>query len=893
MIVYHGGSVNQRFDFDLLPLSTKADSSQLGYFFTPERTAAQFYAGKRGQVAAYSWEPQRTYTMDRPEYQGLGSGQAFRDRRRELLTEGYDAVVIPHMDEYVILKPGVVRRIGNPVYNSTARNPDAVTNFAYVQEGRPVTIRGYRGVGGGPTQLSLKHQAKFGRAFLLGDGIYFTDSKTEAAKYGTVREVEVTLQRPYVIRGQVSVDELGKLDVERLRAEGYDGVVIDTRSTYVPTGESYRQGVAWRKQDALEFVEKPRPVLPFEKGSKVVTRDIPGLRRISEPSRETWIGSGRFYPEVGATGVVTSVLTRHGDGSPENISVKFKSVAGTFSYNVRDLTTGESGNPTQNPVEKRSDGAYILLPPRYSLRGSPFYWFGPFSAESPAAEIAGLAFRGMTQSQVKRVGGSWYAVIRPGPRLRGTASIGPFDSTKEAGRVLAKLLPGAPTRTAPRDRELIPELESSEPPESRQRVRRSRRLRDRTSEPTVKVAGVPRRLPSEAPETPRPAEPRGPNDKAFAEVVSAASGTFRSLGYGARASDQLAAEAAAELRKFGNAVNEESVVREGFRLARLAARKAGEMTVATNPSPWIAVEKQKTGSNINPGRDVLPSDLPWRHRAERLIAEASRQEYERAQTKKGGGKYKKHRPYSLPNWVVDLVQALGENDEERAKVIMMYTYEAQNIEGRRNPTIANPSYARPRRYNDRTYHVWEGYTGKWGWEIPELRNRPGSGRLAEIADTEEEAVTKAHTWIDQHPRVQRQLWNPRASNPRRSSEELDISREALRLLRVWPPDEEWELSRPEEAKVRAELLRRGYIKVTDWGWGYSGGRKGRHQYMLTEKGIRVHQQHADPRSTTRHHFENPSHGGSESCPSCQASFPVAHNVTVVSCPSCGAQSQVV
>ena len=67
--------------------------------------------------------------------------------------------------------------------------------------------------------------------------------------------------------------------------------------------------------------------------------------------------------------------------------------------------------------------------------------------------------------------------------------------------------------------------------------------------------------------------------------------------------------------------------------------------------------------------------MAWREKAQRLIGEACMAAYLKANTKPDGTRYKKHRPYSVPEHAQALVDALGANDEHKAKSLMLYTYE--------------------------------------------------------------------------------------------------------------------------------------------------------------------------------------------------------------------------
>lgn len=63
----------------------------------------------------------------------------------------------------------------------------------------------------------------------------------------------------------------------------------------------------------------------------------------------------------------------------------------------------------------------------------------------------------------------------------------------------------------------------------------------------------------------------------------------------------------------------------------------------------------------------------WQAKVRDKIGELSLKAYREANTPKG----RRHKLYSLPDTVVDLVDCLNRNDEEGAKAILMYRYEAQ------------------------------------------------------------------------------------------------------------------------------------------------------------------------------------------------------------------------
>ena len=60
------------------------------------------------------------------------------------------------------------------------------------------------------------------------------------------------------------------------------------------------------------------------------------------------------------------------------------------------------------------------------------------------------------------------------------------------------------------------------------------------------------------------------------------------------------------------------------------------------------------------------TEMTWKTKAHRLIADASYNAYERANRGR-----KRHVPYSIPGFAQDLVKCLETNDEETAKAIFI------------------------------------------------------------------------------------------------------------------------------------------------------------------------------------------------------------------------------
>jgi hypothetical protein len=87
-------------------------------------------------------------------------------------------------------------------------------------------------------------------------------------------------------------------------------------------------------------------------------------------------------------------------------------------------------------------------------------------------------------------------------------------------------------------------------------------------------------------------------------------------------------------------------------------------------------------------------DAPWRIKADRLIFKLSRQSHQQAQRRPGGGSYKRHHPYAVPDLARQLVECLNTNDEHRAKALFLSYDGMKAIGGKRRS--ATPSMAATR-----------------------------------------------------------------------------------------------------------------------------------------------------------------------------------------------------
>lgn len=64
--------------------------------------------------------------------------------------------------------------------------------------------------------------------------------------------------------------------------------------------------------------------------------------------------------------------------------------------------------------------------------------------------------------------------------------------------------------------------------------------------------------------------------------------------------------------------------------------------------------------------------MTWIDKANREIAKLCLASYTKANKRTNGQYYKIHRPYVVPQLAVDLVNAIGRNDEQTAKSIMLW-----------------------------------------------------------------------------------------------------------------------------------------------------------------------------------------------------------------------------
>ena len=111
----------------------------------------------------------------------------------------------------------------------------------------------------------------FGRKHLLGDGIYFADSKTMSGKFGKRLKVQVKLDKPYVINNG-RAEDLRKLNPEELKKQGYDGIICKSGKYGIFGGENYRQGVVFHPEK-IKVVNDWDRIETLARGAKIRHRE--------------------------------------------------------------------------------------------------------------------------------------------------------------------------------------------------------------------------------------------------------------------------------------------------------------------------------------------------------------------------------------------------------------------------------------------------------------------------------------------------------------------------------------------------------------------------------------------------------------------------------------------
>lgn len=110
-------------------------------------------------------------------------------------------------------------------------------------------------------------------------------------------------------------------------------------------------------------------------------------------------------------------------------------------------------------------------------------------------------------------------------------------------------------------------------------------------------------------------------------------------------------------------------------------------------------------------------DAPWRQKAHRVIAALSKESYEQMNRRPEGGRYKRHRPYSVPETAQKLIDALNRNDEAAAKAIFTHDYDALRVV---KGTSKDPGTFGGARHKGKGGRVRRevGSTGAAVWHLP-------------------------------------------------------------------------------------------------------------------------------------------------------------------------------
>lgn len=177
-----------------------------------------------------------------------------------------------------------------------------VHSFDDVEHGKPVRIQAWHGTAhaetirdkgfrsdaeiqkhgfDGKMAKSFKHsQGEGNKVHLLGQGVYFADSKNEASKYGVPHKIEVTMHNPYVI-DHGSIDVFRNLNHSELQAKGHDGIVVKRGRYSLYGGENYRQAVVFHPHKAklIDEFEQPNTLVTGSKVRHKLTGQVGTLKR--------------------------------------------------------------------------------------------------------------------------------------------------------------------------------------------------------------------------------------------------------------------------------------------------------------------------------------------------------------------------------------------------------------------------------------------------------------------------------------------------------------------------------------------------------------------------------------------------------------------------------------
>ncbi|RJO60343.1 MAG: hypothetical protein C4542_09635 [Dehalococcoidia bacterium] len=172
-------------------------------------------------------------------------------------------------------------------------------DWSFAETGKPITLNGYRGSGvyGG---LTAEQQVRFGREYLLGDGIYIAPTPRTAGHFGTPEPAHVNFSYPYVLQ-EANGATLRALDIEAIRAAGHDGIIIKRGQWGFGAGqEDLRQAVLF-PQYAARFGtgHVALEVGVLQKGARV------RIERVTGPPDYVRDFRAGALAQVGKEGIVT------------------------------------------------------------------------------------------------------------------------------------------------------------------------------------------------------------------------------------------------------------------------------------------------------------------------------------------------------------------------------------------------------------------------------------------------------------------------------------------------------------------------------------------------------------------------------------------------------------
>ncbi len=325
-----------------------------------------------------------------------------------------------------------------------------------LKTGEPLVIYGWRGEGGGSGALTPEQQDKFGRKYLLGDGVYVAPSQTLAASFGEPRPHRVVLKNPYVIP-EANGASLKALDIVQLRKDGYDSIVIRKGQWGFGRGqEDLRQLVVFPAHTSQVTPVKriPRPTNRIAKGAKVKIDSVSGPEEYVKKFR------GGVKAMVGRTGTVTSV----GLGGHPSVKIGGK----VYQLNKGEVSLvkeAEAFDSGSNVVETQwipvqlPGATYVEVQPRLFVADAPVPVKWTPTVVRPSLGAAGR-FPGLARLVLQDRGTGWAgALVSQADALpwvyATTTSIEPSMPERETARTLPALLDVLLAQPVPPDPSLV------------------------------------------------------------------------------------------------------------------------------------------------------------------------------------------------------------------------------------------------------------------------------------------------------------------------------------------------------------------------------------------------------------------------------------------------------